>query len=292
MSGKIQEKLKQLQPGGYCAHRSWGIGKIVAWEEGRLVIDFVNKAGHTMEFEFAAQSLRPLDADHIEVRIMEDMAAVRKMAIDDPAALLQSVIQSLRQDATPERIESLLVSSVIPMEGWRKWWEGARRILKKDKRYELPGRKNMPILFHETARDPRALAIEELKTSTGAKAQILALIKLEKLWKANDDEVTAGEIIDLVNKCLLAMPKTQTDLAIELVLARDQFAIKAGLGEIEPPLTQWLPLLPHQLASTLATLPAARQMSCLDRARAMIGENWSVVFGALLSTATGSMMQI
>jgi transcription elongation factor GreA-like protein len=48
-------------------HRSWGFGRIKTVDTvfARFMIDFDNKAGHTMDLAFAAESLKVIPKDHI-----------------------------------------------------------------------------------------------------------------------------------------------------------------------------------------------------------------------------------
>ena len=61
------DALLALTKSGYCLHRSWGFGKITTVDTvfSRFVIDFQSKAGHTMDLGFAAESLKPIDPNHI-----------------------------------------------------------------------------------------------------------------------------------------------------------------------------------------------------------------------------------
>ena len=65
-AGKIQKShiapLLSLKEAGFCHHKSWGFGRIVSVDLalGRLNIDFTNKAGHSMDLAFSAESLKLL----------------------------------------------------------------------------------------------------------------------------------------------------------------------------------------------------------------------------------------
>ena len=53
------EALQKLTPGAFVTHRSWGFGKIAAWEliTGQITIDFGSKTGHPMQLQYAAETL-------------------------------------------------------------------------------------------------------------------------------------------------------------------------------------------------------------------------------------------
>src|SRR6476661_9729257 len=85
-AGKIEgrhiEPLVQLTTSGFCMHRSWGFGRIKTVDTvfARFTIDFTNKAGHTMDLSFAAESLKPIPKDHILARKATDIESLRQMA--------------------------------------------------------------------------------------------------------------------------------------------------------------------------------------------------------------------
>src|SRR5205814_6291267 len=70
-AGKLErqhiESLVQLTTSGFCMHRSWGFGRIKTVDTvfARFTIDFPNKAGHTMDLAFAAESLKAIPKEHI-----------------------------------------------------------------------------------------------------------------------------------------------------------------------------------------------------------------------------------
>lgn len=290
---EINTKLQQLQPGSYCVHRSWGIGKISSWEQdlGRLIIDFANKPGHAMEFEYAAESLKPLDPGHIEARIFGDVAAVQALAENNALELMQIIIQSLQQEASPERIERLLMPAVISAGKWKKWWDGAKRVMKKDFRFEIPAKRNLPILFHDEGLDQRARAFEEFQKTIGIQQQLPALGRLEKLWKVGDDKQQAIQVVDAVNRTLAATPRTQIGAILEFVLLRDDFIAKARIDACEPSLETFLPGDPFELADALNEVSGLKQQECLERIHEILGDKWAEVSLAIIIKSSGRMME-
>lgn len=291
---EIADKLNQLQPGTYCVHRSWGTGKIKSWDQasGQVLIDFRGKAGHPMEFAYAAQSLRPLPQDHIEILILESPEQARTEAAD-PAVFMQKVVAGLKAEATSERIEKLLCPAVIPADGWKKWWESAKRAMKKDPRFVVPSRKTEPIVFHDTPVDHQSAALEEFEKAVGAKAQMNGLLKLAKIWKKETGTEAAKAVVAAVNKTLTLMPKSQLAAAVELVLVRDEFMEISGLPPAEGSmaLSAFIPGEINALSRLLGQLPSARQVRFLEQAKPLLGDRWAEVFIGLLPDAGGRVME-
>src|SRR5512144_1367927 len=96
-AGKIEgrhiEPLVQLTDSGFCMHRSWGFGRIKTVDTvfARFMIDFDNKAGHTMDLAFAAESLKPIAKDHILARKASDLEELRQMAAKQHLELVRMV---------------------------------------------------------------------------------------------------------------------------------------------------------------------------------------------------------
>src|SRR3954451_2858117 len=102
------ESLVQLTTSGFCMHRSWGFGRIKTVDTvfARFTIDFPNKAGHTMDLTFAAESLRPIPTDHILARKAADLEALRQLAATSHLELVKLVLNSFSGKATVDQIQN------------------------------------------------------------------------------------------------------------------------------------------------------------------------------------------
>ena len=131
-------------------HRSWGFGRIKTVDTvfARFTIDFPGKPGHTMDLAFAAESLKPISKDHILARKAMDLDGLHQMAARH-LDLIKLVLNSYGGKATADQIQQALVPDVI-RDDWRKWWETARREMKKDGHFVVPLKKTEPVVFQET----------------------------------------------------------------------------------------------------------------------------------------------
>src|SRR6516225_9050482 len=59
--------LDQLQPGTYVLHKSWGFGQVdsLNFLVSQMTINFKAKKGHSMQLQYAAESLQPINEEHI-----------------------------------------------------------------------------------------------------------------------------------------------------------------------------------------------------------------------------------
>src|SRR5437870_3429761 len=184
-AGKLErhhiESLVQLTTSGFCMHRSWGFGRIKTVDTvfARFTIDFENKAGHTMDLSFAAESLKPIPKEHVLARKAADLEGLRQMAATNHLELVKLVLNSYGGKATVDQIQQVLVPDVI-RDDWKKWWEAAKRELKKDGHFQVPIKKSEPIVYQakEVALQERLLA--EFLAAKGLMARITVAGELVK----------------------------------------------------------------------------------------------------------------
>src|SRR6478736_2124764 len=177
-AGKLERQhidaLVQLTNSGFCMHRSWGFGRIKTVDTvfSRFTIDFQNKAGHTMDLAFAAESLRPIGKEHILARKSADLETLRQMAATSHLELVKLVLNSFGGKATVDQIQGVLVPDVI-RDDWKKWWEAAKRELKKDGHFMVPLKKSEPIDYQAKEISLQNRLLEEFRAAKGLKARLV-----------------------------------------------------------------------------------------------------------------------
>jgi transcription elongation GreA/GreB family factor len=296
LSPALTEKLKLLAPGTYCTHRSWGFGKIKDWDAAResVIIDFKSKQGHVMQFAYAAESLTPLAPDHVSVQKVESADALKKKASADPVAVIQDCIRSLGPQATADNIQALLSPDIISAADYKKWWDSAKRALKKNGHFYVPGKKNEALRQLDA---PSALgdsALENLRLANGPKAILIALATLSKYWPEIKSEPVLNEIAELLETTLSKVPKSQLPIQIELALARDEFFAQAGRAAESGTwsITMLTPQASPALSNLLDALPGSRQPKLLEALRVGLPEAWPALFLGLLPRANGRVAEV
>ena len=91
-----------------------------------------------------------------------------------------------------------MVPDVIA-DDWKKWWEAAKKELKKDGHFQLPTKKSDPIIYQqkETSLDERLLT--DFRAAKGLKAKIGAANEfLKTLTDINDKPAVAVASVALV----------------------------------------------------------------------------------------------
>jgi hypothetical protein len=230
ISSAVAEKLKGLTPGTYCTHKSWGFGQVKDWDAANdsVTIDFKTKKAHLMQFVYAAESLTPLPGDHILVQKAENLEGLRQTAQTDPVAVVTSSIRSLGAQATADNIQSTLSPDVIAGADYKKWWEGAKRALKKNGLFYVPGKKTEALRQLDAVSALGDSALENLRLANGPKAVLAALLLVSKYWAEIKSESVLNEVAELLDSTLGKVPKSQLAIQVELALARDEFLMQAG----------------------------------------------------------------
>src|SRR6185436_17187715 len=184
-AGKINrghiEALVMLTQSGYCTHRSWGFGKIKTVDTvfARFTIDFPNKPGHTMDLSFAAESLRPIAKDHILARKASDLDGLRQTAATNHLELVKLVLNSYGGKATVDQVQQALVPDVI-RDDWKKWWEAAKRELKKDGHFQVPIKKTEPVVYQVKEVSLQDRLLGEFRAAKGLKAHVAVATEILK----------------------------------------------------------------------------------------------------------------
>src|SRR5437773_7493876 len=175
------DALVQLTRSGFCLHRSWGFGRIKTIDTvfARFTIDFQNKPGHTMDLGFAAESLRPIDPSHVLARKVSDLEGLRQMAALNHLDLIKLVLQSYGGKATLDQIQQALVPDVI-RDDWKKWWEVAKRELKKDGHFQVPVKKTDPLVYHEKVIALDDQLLSDFRSAKGLKLKVAAAHEILK----------------------------------------------------------------------------------------------------------------
>ncbi len=262
---------------GFCRHRAWGVGRITTVDTvlGRLSVDFKGRPGHPVAIGFAASMLVPISKDHIEARKETDLGALRQMAALHHLDVIKLILDSYGPEATPERVQAVLVPDVI-QEDYKKWWEVARREMRKDGRYHFTPKKNDPILFEPEDHSAQRRLLEEFRTARGLKARLVEAQEIAKdIGNLEDRAAVVGEISETLQSDIQSHARTQPALALEGVFVRDDLRAAAGLSAVPGELGEALVWgLEPMLADVLAALPAAKQARALESYRAHTA-NWA-----------------
>src|SRR6266545_1735513 len=283
------EPLLTLAHGGYCMHRSWGFGKITTVDTvfARFTIDFQAKPGHSMDLAFAAESLKPIPPEHILARKASDLHALRQMAALHHLDLIKLVLQSFGNKATLEQIQQVLVPEVIA-DDWKKWWEVAKREMKKDGHFVVPIKKSEPIVYQAKEISLQDRLMGEFRAAKGLKARLVVANELLKNLIDLTDKTTAiTEACTALNLEIATHQRTQAALALEAIFVRDELSKAVGVTPPEGELTApaiWSQNL--KVGQLLDQMPAAKHKHALQSFKESNPDHWGETLLGIINSVT------
>ena len=185
---------------------------------------------------FAAESLKPIPKSHIYARKVSDLPALKQMAGLNHVDLIKLVLQSFGDRATYDQIEKVLVPDVIK-EDWKKWWETAKRELKKDGHFQVPLKKSEPIIYQAKEVSLQSRLLADFRAAKGLKARLnVATEVLKNLADLDDRAAAAREVLPALNTEIATHQRTQPSVALEAIFIRDDIRaavdLPPGEGEI------------------------------------------------------------
>lgn len=295
-AGKIEPRhvqlLTQLTESGCCIHRSWGFGRIKAVDTvfARFTIDFPNKPGHTMDLSFAAENLKPIPKNHILARKVTDLEGVRQMAAHH-LELIQLVLNSFGGKATVDQIQHALVPDVI-RDDWRKWWEVARREMKKDGHYVVPVKKTDPIVYQAQETSPADRARADFRAAKGLKARVAVVAEVLKLIPDLPDKAgVTNDIVAVLNPDIVSHQRTQPAVALEAIFARDELRQAAGVPAAEGEVTsaQIWQQDGVKFGVLMEAIPAAKHHRALDSFKQANPTQWEDMLKSSLNLVSAKL---
>ena len=286
------EALVQLTNTGFCMHRSWGFGRIKTVDTvfARFMIDFENKAGHTMDLAFAAESLKPISKDHILARKASDLEGLQQMAATQHLELVKLVLNSYGGKATVEQIHQVLVPDVI-RDDWKKWWEAARRELKKDGHFQVPLKKSEPLIYQAKEVSLQDRLLGEFRSAKGLKARIAVAAELiRNAHDLTDITAAATEVIAALNTEIPSYQRTQPAVALEAIFARDDVRESAGAPPTEGEITsQAVWAQDAKLGPLLEQLAASKHRRALESFKTGHPEHWDATLQSTLNSVSAKV---
>jgi transcription elongation GreA/GreB family factor len=283
-AGKINaehaEALLKLTPGAFVTHRSWGFGKVAAWEliTGQITIDFGSKKAHPMQLQYAAETLTFIPGDHILARAATDAAAVKEEASSDPVGLVRSILADHGGKASVDEIAATLVPSVFDAAWFKKWFDSAKKKLKADGHFLIPSKKGEPIVLQETAQNPHERLIGQFREARHPKDQVSALDTAMK--SLSDFAKEVEELRSLaaeVEEAAKRGGKVHLAKAVELLVIRDEIcshheALKPGPEAAT--IASFLAGSPSKLGEIFEEIPAVKYARVLEAFPEAFPSDW------------------
>ena len=281
LSAKGAEQLEKLKPGTFCLHKSWGFGRVTEWNLllNQIVIDFAGKKSHPMQVQYAADNLTPLALEHFLARKASDLLSIKKLAREDPVAVVRNILDSLGGQATVGQISEWLVDDIFSEAEWKRWWESTKRLLKASGGFSIPAKKTEPIQLRREGESHTDELIAAFNKARQPKEQIAALEPIIKFHQQFEDpEKQLQPIVAPIENVAARNQKMHPELAFELIIARDDLLERVSqLHTTHIGLTLSKLILDEEkrLMSILPKLPAAKEKRVLQALPTVLGPRWT-----------------
>jgi transcription elongation factor GreA len=280
LTTRAAEQLDKLKPGTFCLHKSWGFGRVAEWSLllNQIIIDFAGKKAHPMQLQYAADNLIVIPPEHFLARKAMDLDAIRKLSKENPAAVVKAVLQSHDSKATPQQISDWMVPDMFSEAEWKRWWESAKKTLKKDGHFFIPPRKTEPVELRDAPVAQADELIAAFERARQPKEQTAAMEQIVKLHhEFSNPAAQLQPVIVALEQAAARNQKLHPALTFELVLGRDDLLER--IPQLKPTnLSLTLPKLildeETRLASILPRLPAAKERRVIQAIPAALGERW------------------
>src|SRR5205814_7276412 len=114
---------------------------------------------------------------------------------------------------------------------WKKWWEVAKRELKKNSHFQVPLKKSEPIIYQVQEVSLQQRLLGEFRAAKGLKAKLAVVSEiLKNMADLEDPKTAATEILPALNSDIASHQRTLTSLALEAVLLRDELSVAVGIA--------------------------------------------------------------
>lgn len=228
------KKLSTLEPGVFCLHKSWGIGRVAAWDflGDRIVIDFEGKPGHPLKLSFAITSLTVLPADHFLSKRLSDIDAMKKQAKEAPAELVEMALISAGGKMSLNDLDDMIKGTIVSEGEYKKWWDGAKKALKPVRHIVVPSKRTEPLVRRNSEESPSAGLVEAFLKARDLKGKVAALKAITSdIDLFGDAKNELVPVFQDLSDTARRSARLQLKEGLHLLLARDELIEDADLGE-------------------------------------------------------------
>jgi transcription elongation GreA/GreB family factor len=274
------QTLDQLQPGTYVVHKSWGFGQVdsLNFLVSQMTINFKAKKGHTMQLQYAAESLQAINGEHILAQKAADLPAVKARAKEDPVGLTRAILTSFGGRATQDQIQTVLLPDVFSEAEFRKWWENTKKALKRDGHFAIPAKKTAPLEMREETVSHAEQYLAAFTSARQLKAQLAALDQILKNIGEFSDLSVLVPVLAAAEDAARKNQRLNPTQALEFLITRDEIVEKApalARGPEAPTIAQFLTEERRRLTTLIGELPASKQKRALGELPGTFGDEWT-----------------
>lgn len=299
----VGEKLSKIAPGSYRIHKGYGGGVVKDWDlfNGKVTLDFEKEKGKVMGLKLALEKTEAVAADDLRAKKVSQLGALKEMGEKDPVELVARTLESRDGSMTMDQLDAELCGSVIPEEGYKKWWEKTKKALRDSKRVSVPTKRTDPLVLRDESTGPGEALVDDLEQARSPKARVKALeaIQREAPLVAATDGLLARAFA-IVNDSALKLMKLAPAQSLELISLRNEIAQETkqedAIADDAPKLAEVLQVADGNLADDLNEVAAARLKRILEAFPSAFGDDWVKkvlsVFGSISSRGVSEIAKL
>ena len=276
----VGERLSEIAPGKFCSHKNWGAGKVESWDlpTGKVIINFEKQSNQEMALQFAIQKTEPLDEDHFSARKLDNIGELRELGKNDPVELVKRTLESHDGSMMLDQLDRELCGSVVPEDGYKKWWEKAKKALRESHIFSVPSKRTDPLVLRGDSLSPADTLIIEFTETRDPKVKIKALENIRKNLNvfAEDGSEVKG-LIEALNKFCQSGRKLHLSTVLEFLVARDEIINHFDgieLDDSDLRLANVLTTEQERLVDSLKGRSAATQRKIFESFPEAFGDSW------------------
>jgi transcription elongation GreA/GreB family factor len=299
LTARQADHLKELKPGTFCLHKSWGFGRVAEWNLllNQVLIDFPGKKAHPMQLSYAAENLTVIPPAHFLAKKATDLPGIKELVKKDPVALMRNVLESLGGSATVTQISQMMLGDIFTEPEWKRWWDSTKKLLNKEGYFSVPTKKSEPIQLRGEKVSRANELIKFFEQTRQPKEQVAALDQIIKFHSEFDKpEAQLQPIVTEIENVAARNQRLNAPLTFELVMARDDLLARSpALRTTNLSLTLARLIADEQarLGAILPKLPAAKERRVLQALPAALGETWTTrALQMMLSNNARAVMQL
>ncbi|MCK5849958.1 MAG: GreA/GreB family elongation factor [Kiritimatiellae bacterium] len=254
--------LASLKEGSFCYNKTWGFGIVKRLDDFylKITIDFDDKPGHEVTFAYAAEALELVGDSHILMMRHKDPDGLAELTKSDPSEVVRIVLRSYGEMSAIV-LQEKIAGVILKEEDWKKFWEAARKGLKRDPLVDLPTKRTdmIKVLAKEQEYgDEWYAAIKKERDPEKILELIEVLEKESGVASIEKDHMTILE--DRLRFSIKAGQWKRTDIVARSVMTVSRIGMKGIVSEdIKKEL-----LSPVRFLVAASTLPARHLSKFMD----------------------------
>jgi transcription elongation factor GreA len=281
-AGKLDAKaaaaLDKLKPSTFCLHKSWGFGQVKSWNLflNQIVVDFHIKKNHSMQLQYAAETLQPLPEQHIFVRRINEPEALRALAAKETPKLIELVLESFGGKATQGQLQRSVSPDIVSEGEFKKWWDNTKKALRKDGRFSVPAKKTESITMRDKSVSFLDELIQSFQKARQLKVQLNALDQiLKNLENETGKEPELQTVVIQIEEIAARNLRLNPSQTLELVISRDELCGRlSNLKKGSIALSDLLKEHEHKLGEVVAQVASNKQRRVLAEFPQAFPSDW------------------